>query len=294
MSSPLDDDEKDNRKEKGGKLNKAIDASKILVGALAVKAADELTKVVINYPKKPKNVTTREFTKTKPTKTFTEAARTVHYWEKNPDSIPVNNKDVEQESWFDKTKRDFFKPKSQSSQHPPNIIPGIDGLVSFAILLVPFTLILGLLRLMIGDGLDILLLWFLLIYILFVAIPGAYLGLDAIRDGTRSLLVNSGATIKFGIKAIFYMIKIFIQGILELFILAFNIFYENIVDYWIFILSYVASAIGLFLIFNTLFPDKITLFLLFMLVLIPALLPAAIFHRSWILYRFKKGKYSYN
>ncbi|MHA1990538.1 MAG: hypothetical protein ACW981_09900 [Candidatus Hodarchaeales archaeon] len=292
MSFSKKKEEESKAKKKDNSFSKkAIDASKVLVGTLAVKAVDEISKIVVDYPKKPKDVSRREFSKTKPTKSFTKAARTVKFWENNPEFIP-QSEEKRGESGEYKQKRRFFDPdySQQKNVQKYSVVPGLDGLVSFSILLAPFAILLGIINQLFKDNLFIdILLWFLLfIYILFIALPGAYLGLDAIRDGTKALLVNSGATIKFGLKGIYYFFKIFFQGIYELFVLFFASFFENAFDYWVFITSYVVSFIILFLVADTIFVGGIAPFTLFVLVIIPALLPASVLHRYWMLFRFNR------
>ncbi|OLS25938.1 MAG: hypothetical protein HeimC3_12120 [Candidatus Heimdallarchaeota archaeon LC_3] len=282
---------KDDEKKSSRSFKKAIDASKVLVGALAIKAADEISKIVVNPPKKPKNVTRREYTKSKPTKTFTQAARAVKFWGENPSYFPKTNS-YQTESAEDKKDRGFFySPDRQYKKPPPSVVPGLDGLVSFSILLVPFAILLGIInQIFVGILIDILLWFLLLIYILFIAVPGAYLGLDAIRDGAKELLASSGATIKFGLKGIFYMIKIFFQGLAEIFLLFFSAFFENVLDYWIFVSTYIISLIILYFTITAIFGVNLGLFTIMMLILIPALLPAAILHRYWLLFRFNQEK----
>ena len=141
----------------------AVDASKLLMGVAAIKAVDELQKIVLKYPERPKEQSRRKFAqKQKPTRTYTQAARWIYQEDQSP------------------------QKKQEKDTKKPLLHPGFDGIISFSLLLVPFTILLGIL-LVVAPGIDEFLLIILLIfYTLLIALPGAYLGLDAIYYGGKS------------------------------------------------------------------------------------------------------------
>ena len=288
--------------DRSGLSKRIIDASKLAVGIMAVKAADELAKLIVKRPQRPQNESRREFTvKEKPTRTFTQAARAVQYWQTNPEKFnqrPQNystGQTTTSGNWFNRKKKDFLGTETSQTQtkfshndNPP-ISPGLDGIFSFIILLAPVAFVLGIIYYYLHVN-DLLILWILGIYILFIAIPGSYLGLDAMRAGTIMLLRESQSTIKFGIKSIWLTIKLFFQAIAELVIIASNFVLNNIQDYWVLVLSYCISVVLLFYIMQMiLVSTTLSLLALVMLVVIPAMFPAVLFHRWWILYRFNKN-----
>lgn len=307
MSSKYPDHSNDPESEdRSGFSKRIVDASKLAVGIMAIKAADELTKLVVKRPQRPEEESRREFTvKEKPTRTFARAARAVQYWQTNPDKFnkrpqSYDSKTAEtKENWFNRKKKDFIGTnvseaniKSAGSTSPP-ITPGLDGIFSFIILLAPVAFVLGIINYYVHIS-DLLIIWILAIYIIFIAIPGSYLGLDAMRAGTIMLLRESQSTIKIGIKSIWMAIKLFFQAIIELIIITVNFIINNIQDYWVLVLTYLVSIGILFFIIQAILANTtLSLLTLFMLVVIPAMFPAVIFHRWWILYRFNKN-YSYH
>jgi len=238
----------------------AIDASKIIVGAVAVKAADEIVKH-LNYPERPKNQSRREFArKRKPTKTYTQAAR-----------------------WLKQEKNQLNR---NIQQNDTTILrPGIDGLISFSILLAPFTIFLGLL--FISGVEEIFLIIILTLYVLLIAIPGSYLGLDAIFYGGKTFVAEGGRTF-------WAMIVIFWRGLVELFYIFTNLItqifretFREAQEYWVFTFVYIGSALSLWVFFSQVISfSSITAIILF--VVIPALLPASLLHGLWTNYLWKK------
>jgi hypothetical protein len=279
---------------------KAFDASKILLGAVAVKTADELTKIIIQKPQRPKEEGRVNFTaKTRPTRTFAQAARSVHYWQKNIKSGSSNQNTpvTPKKGFWSRIAENLEQVKNEpensywqtgkNARQPLPVVPGMDGIASFTILLVPFALFLGLLKILIPTLPGLLLIWILIFYSLLIALPGSYLGIDAMLEGSKELLAAGGETIKFGAKGVLLMIKIFIQGLIELVLLLIKYIMDNIWDYWILVGSYIFSLVTLWYIFNSIsLLSSISTMIL--LVIIPALLPSALLHRQWLIYRFNK------
>lgn len=224
-------------------------------------ARDELSdidigNIVVKPSQRPKNESRVHFThRARPTKTYTQASRTVQFFSNNPDKKEMN--------------------------------PGIDGMVSFSILLTPFALLIGLLILYL-DLDHFMALFFLLIYTIFIAIPGAYLGLYSIFAGARSVLLG-GASVFRGFLEFF---KLMIQGVIELCILVLDSLlgfakdaFDTVADYVVFIIVYAFFAGGIWAILLTLELPLEEVIILGLMVLIPALLPASIAHRYWLIWK---------
>src|SRR3990172_8223778 len=256
---------------------KVIDASKVLMGAIAVKAVDELSKTIIKRAEKPKGESTRKFTvSNRPTRSFVQAARNVRFWNNNPEFVPKEQGDIRADS------SSFLSDKA-FGRNSVTVVPGIDWLVSFSVLLVPAAVLLGILAIVFISVPEIVWFWILIIYAVLVALPGAYLGLDA----TIAALQFGGETIKFGIRGFFGAVKIFFQGLIELTILAFNSIFQSVVEYGVFVVFYITSVTLLFVLIDSL-PGPLSVTVLLLLVLIPSLLPAAFVYRYWQIYRFKR------
>ncbi|MHA2153708.1 MAG: hypothetical protein ACXABU_00075 [Candidatus Hodarchaeales archaeon] len=212
--------------------------------------------VVVKPSQKPKNESYVRFTRReRPTKTYTQAHRTIQFFSRNPEKKEMN--------------------------------PGIDGLVSFSILMTPFALLTGILILFTNLN-EFVAIFFLFLYTLFIAIPGAYLGLDSILAGARSVILG-GASV---FRGFLEFIKLLIQGIIELGILLLNSMFgflkgafDTVADYVVFIIVYAIFAGGIWAILLTLQLELETLVVLGLMVLIPALLPASIAHRYWLIWR---------
>ncbi len=224
-------------------------------------ARDELSdvdfsNVVIKPSQRPKNESYVNFTKrTRPTKTYTQANRTIQFFSRNPEKKEMN--------------------------------PGIDGLVSFSILMTPFAVLIGLLIYLINLD-EFLALILLFMYTIFIAIPGAYLGVDSIFAGARSVIMG-GASV---FRGFLEFMKLLFQGIIELGILMLNgLFgfakdaFETVADYVIFIVVYALFSGSIWIILLSLNLELETLLLFGLLVLIPALLPASIAHRYWLIWK---------
>jgi hypothetical protein len=216
--------------------------------------------VVVKPSQKPKNESYIRFTRReRPTKTYTQAHRTVQFFTRNPDKKEMN--------------------------------PGIDGLVSFSILMTPIALIIGSLILF-TDLNEFIALFLLFMYTLFIAIPGAYLGLDSILAGARSVILG-GASV---FRGFLEFIKLIFKGVIELGILMLNSMFgflkgafDTVADYVVFIIVYVIFAGGIWVILLSLQLELETLVVLGLMVLIPALLPASIAHRYWLIWRLGRN-----
>ena len=246
---------------------KAVEASKILdremkkAGKIAREEISDIDfgNIVVKPSQRPKDESRVNFTRrARPTKTFTQASRTVQFFSQNPDKKEMN--------------------------------PGIDGMVSFSILLTPFALLIGLLILFAGLD-EVLGLFFLFIYTIFIAIPGAYLGIDSILAGARSVLIG-GASV---FRGFLEFLKLLIQGVIELFILFLNSLFgfakdafDTVADYIVFIIVYAIFAGGIWIILLSIDLDLGKVIVLGLMVLIPALLPASIAHRYWKIWRLGK------
>ncbi|MHA2225538.1 MAG: hypothetical protein ACXAC8_10065 [Candidatus Hodarchaeales archaeon] len=223
----------------------------------------DIGNIVVEPIKKPKGESRVQFTRrVRPTKTYAQANRTVQFFSHNPEKKDMN--------------------------------PGIDGLVSFSILVAPFTLLIGALILFTNfdEFLAVLLFFF---YVLFIAIPGAYLGLDAIFAGARSVIVGGKTTVVAIFKGFLEFISLMVRGIMELLILVTNgLFgflrgaFDTLADYVVFAVVYVISAGGLWILLLNLQLELKTLVVLSFIVLLPALLPASIAHRYWLLWKLNR------
>jgi hypothetical protein len=224
----------------------------------------DVSNVVVEPPKKPKDESRIHFTRrARPTKTYTSANRTIQIFAHNPEKKEIN--------------------------------PGIDGLVSFSILVTPFALLIGALILFV-DFNEILGLFLLFIYCLLIAIPGAYLGLDAIFIGAKSVIKGGTATIIAIVRGFFEFIYLMIQGFTELCLIFINAFFgfakgafETLADYIVFIVVYVIFAGGIWIIIQALSIDINSFIVLGFIVLLPALLPASIAHRFWLLWKLNRN-----
>lgn len=272
-------EEKESTSKKLGKFlgKKVVDAGHIIdreirkAGKIARDEFKEfdVTNVTVEPIKRPKNESIVHFTRrARPTKTYTQANRTVQFFSRNPDKKEMN--------------------------------PGIDGLVSFSILIVPFAILIG--ALIIFEILNELLAIFLLfLYAILIAIPGAYLGLDSILAGARSVIKGGTATIIAIFRGFIEFISLMLQGIAELFLLVMNgLFgwakgaFDTLADYILFIGVYALFAIGIYFSLQVININQISssIIVLGFLVLLPALLPASIAHRYWLLWRLNRQSIS--
>ncbi|MFX0149444.1 MAG: hypothetical protein ACFFAJ_01565, partial [Candidatus Hodarchaeota archaeon] len=272
-------EEKESRTKKLGRFlgKKVVDAGHIIdreirkAGKIARDEFKEfdITNVVVEPPKKPKNESTIHFTRrTRPTRTYAHANRTIQFFARNPEKKEMN--------------------------------PGIDGLVSFSILIVPFAVLLGLLIIFINLN-EILAIFLLFLYLILVAIPGAYLGIDSILAGARSVIKGGTATAVAIIRGFGEFLYLMLQGMAELFLLFVNAFFgfakgafETLSDYIVFIGVYIIFAGGIWFLVITLLPSdfEISLILLGFIVLLPALLPASIAHRYWLIWKLNRSSSS--
>ncbi|MFX0015755.1 MAG: hypothetical protein ACFFB2_01230 [Promethearchaeota archaeon] len=252
---------------------KAVDAGHIIDRELRKAgkiARDEfkdfdITNVTVEAPKKPKGESIVHFTRrARPTKTYTQANRTVQFFSRNPEKKEMN--------------------------------PGIDGLVSFSILIVPFAVLIGAL-IILGILNELMAIFLLFLYAILIAIPGAYLGLDSILAGARSVIKGGTATVMAIFRGFFEFISLLLQGIAELCLLLLNgLFgfakgaFETLADYIVFIGVYIIFAGVIYIFLQLINIDQITtsFIVLGFLVLLPALLPASIAHRYWLLWRLNR------
>jgi len=199
----------------------------------------------------------------RPTKTFTQANRTVQFFSRNPEKKVMN--------------------------------PGIDGMVSFSILIVPIALILGILILFNFN--EILAVLLLFLYMIFIAIPGAYLGLDSILAGARSVIKGGTTTMVAVSRGFVEFCYLMIRGLGELALLVFSGMFgflkEAFVtfsDYVVFSVVYIISAggIGLLMLTLPLELETKSIIVLGFLILLPALLPASIAHRYWLIWKLNQ------
>ena len=200
----------------------------------------------------------------RPTKTFTQANRTVQFFSRNPEKKVMN--------------------------------PGIDGMVSFSILIVPIALILGILILFF-DFNEIFAVLLLFLYMIFVAIPGAYLGLDSIIAGARSVIKGGTTTMVAAARGFVEFCYLMIRGLGELALLVFSGMFgflkEAFVtfsDYVVFSVVYIISTggIGLLMLTLPLELETKSIIVLGFLILLPALLPASIAHRYWLIWKLNQ------
>ena len=219
----------------------------------------DFSNIVVKPSSRPDNESRVHFTRrARPTKTYAQANRTVQYFSRNPQEKEMN--------------------------------PGIDGLVSFSILITPVAIIIGALILF-TDLNEIFALFLLTMYTLFIAIPGAYLGLDSIFAGARSVIMG-GASV---FRGILEFIILLIQGIIELGILLLNSLFgfvkgafDTVADYVVFLIVYIIFAGSIWALLIYLELDLAKIIVLGLMVLIPALLPASIAHRYWLLWRLNR------
>jgi len=252
---------------------KAVDAGHIIdreIRKAGKIARDEFKEfdvgnIVVKPTERPKDESVVHFTRrARPTKTYTQANRTVQFFSRNPDKKEMN--------------------------------PGIDGLVSFSILIAPFALLIG--ALIIFTNFDELLAILLLfLYAILIAIPGAYLGIDAIFAGARSVIKGGTTTVITIFRGFFEFLSLMVQGITELLILVLNgLFgfakgaFDTLADYIVFIGVYTLFAIAIYFVLQLLNITQISgsFIVLGFLVLLPALLPASIAHRYWLLWRLNR------
>ena len=200
----------------------------------------------------------------RPTKTYTQANRTVQFFSRNPNKKELN--------------------------------PGIDGMVSFSILIVPIAFILGILILFF-DFNEILAVLLFILYLLFIAIPGAYLGLDAIFAGARSVIVGGTTTIVAIFRGFVEFCYLMIRGLGELAILVLSGMFgflrgafDTLADYIVFGVVYILCAGGLWLLLLNLPLELETrsIIVLGFIILLPALLPASIAHRYWLIWKLNR------
>lgn len=199
----------------------------------------------------------------RPTKTFTQANRTVQFFSRNPEKKVMN--------------------------------PGIDGMVSFSILIVPIALILGILILFNFN--EILAVLLLFLYMIFIAIPGAYLGLDSILAGARSVIKGGTTTMVAVSRGFVEFCYLMIRGLGELALLVFSGMFgflkEAFVtfsDYVVFSVVYIISVggIGLIMLNLPLELETESIIVLGFVILLPALLPASIAHRYWLIWKLNQ------
>ena len=264
--------EKESTTKKLGRLlgKKVVDAGHVIdreirkAGKIARDEFKEfdITNVTVEPPKKPKGESIVHFTRrARPTKTYTQANRTVQFFSRNPEK--------------------------------KEMMPGIDGLVSFSILIVPFALLIGVLIVFTNFD-ELLAVILLFLYTILIAIPGAYLGLDSIFDGARSVIKGGATTLVAFFRGFFEFISLMVQGFVELCLLVLNGLlgfakgaFNTLADYIVFIGVYTLFAIGIYFLLQAIEINQITdsFIILGFLVLLPALLPASIAHRYWLLWR---------
>ncbi len=254
-------DKKISMKKKIGLM--ALDATKIIATEASRYAIDNIKqaikkgeKVEVKPPSKPTNQSTFQFVRqVRPVKTYTQARRTVEYVEKHPEATTIK--------------------------------PGLDGLVSFSLLLVPAAFILGIMLLQgwIGETAAFFL---LLLYVLLVAIPGGYLGIDGLAAGAKGIL--DGFLLFF--KTIWELAILTISGLGSLLFGFARGAFDVLEDYIGFVSVFLLSSVGLYFLLESIFPGKIASspFLLTLMVIFPALFPAALVHRQYKLWRLRQTK----
>lgn len=269
-------DKKDESTSKkiGKFLSKTVfDASKIAydktrkIAKEEIFGSEDIENIQVKRPERPTDTGRVKFaSRVKPMKTYSQGMRTVDFFKRNP----------EKES----------------------LVPSIDGLVSFSVLLAPFALLLGLLLLsnLINEGIAFIL---LILYLLFIAIPGGYLGLDAILAGVRSAITGGITTATSIVKGIFEFFLFFLRGLVELFLLFVNSLFgfardafQTIADYLVFGAVYLLFVAGIVLFamnINLWEQLSSSLFLLSFVVLLPSLLPASLAHRQYLLWKLNKN-----
>ena len=254
--------------EKIGRI--ALGTGKIAISELIEKATKEINagkeKVRVSYPVRPENESRVKFVKkVRPAKTYVNANRNVSIWES------------------------FSNKKENIGKHSiPFIEPSNDGLVSFSLLLAPVAFLLGLIYALNIYRNQFGLFFLLLIYILFVAIPGSYLGLSAVIATGKTAIYGGKETLRFFVE----VIHVFIRGLWELIFLAVTNIWTFIFRYWAFSLTYLISCSILFFGVNAVWSDievnNILSFSFIFLILLPALFPASIAHRQWVIHDYKK------
>ncbi|MHA2203068.1 MAG: hypothetical protein ACW991_05215 [Candidatus Hodarchaeales archaeon] len=267
--------EKESTTKKLGRLlgKKVVDAGHIIdkeirkAGKIARDEFKEfdISNVTVEPSKKPKGESIVHFTRrARPTKTYTQANRTVQFFSRNPDKKEMN--------------------------------PGIDGLVSFSILIAPFALLIGIL-IIFTDFSEVVAVILLFLYAILIAIPGAYLGLDSIFEGARSVLKGGAATIVVIFRGFVEFVSLMLQGFAELCLIVLNgLFgfakgaFNTLADYIVFIGVYALFSFGMYMLVTYILPVDyaISPVLLGFIVLLPALLPASIAHRYWLLWRLNR------
>lgn len=227
----------------------------------------DIGNVVVEPLKRHKNEGRVQFTtRARPMKTYTQANRTVQFFTRNPDKSEIN--------------------------------PGIDGLVSFSILIAPMAALLGFL--IIATNFDELFaLILLLLYTILIAIPGAYLGLDSIIAGANLAIKGGTATAIAVGRGFVEFVYLMLLGFWELLVLALDgLFgftkgaFETISDYVAFIAVYITFVGGIWFLIQVLSIQIDSLIVLSFIVILPALLPASIAHRYWFLWRINQQKAS--
>jgi hypothetical protein len=272
-------EEKESRTKKLGRFlgKKVVDAGNIIdreirkAGKIAREEFQDfdIGNVVVEPPKKPKNESKIHFTRrARPTRTYARANRTIQFFARNPEKKEMN--------------------------------PGIDGLVSFSILITPFALLIG--GLIIFTNLNEFMAIFLLfLYAILIAVPGAYLGLDSILAGAQSVIKGGTTTLIAISRGFIEFIFLMVQGIAELFLLLINgLFgfakgaFDTLADYVIFIGVYIVFAVGIYFSLQIININQISssFIVLGFLVLLPALLPASFAHRYWLIWRLSRSSTS--
>ena len=249
-------------------------------------------RVVVAPPERPDGVTTRKWRReSKPTRTFVQGSRTVEVVKKRS---------------LDPTSPEF------------SLNPGIDGLVSFSVLMFPAAVVSGAILILVAlflrsggwTGLPLttvlttVILFLILpgmgLYTLFIAIPGAYLGIDAMYYGSKQVVMGGATTVKVLGLGIIEMCRLFLLGLYEVaMIFVDGLFgfargaFESLEDYWAFTSVYaiftiafsaviiiIVMAVGLEFMFQV--PGIFILgFLILIMGFFPALFPASIAHRAW-------------
>ncbi len=269
MVMKLNDNSKDSRgsdkkismKKKLGLL--ALDATKVIATEASRYALESIKqaiqkgeKIEVRPPQKPKNQSTFQFVRqVRPIKAYTQAKRTIEFVEKHPDAT--------------------------------NIKPGLDGLVSFSLLLVPAAVILGLLLLQ-GIVNEFMVLFLLMLYVIFIAIPGGYLGIDGLAAGAKGVL--DGFVLFF--KTMWELGVLALSGLAMLFFGFAKGAFTVIEDYIGFLSVFLLSSVGLYFLFDSLTGGKVSssVFLILLLVVFPALFPASLIHRQYKLWKLQQGK----
>jgi hypothetical protein len=266
-------DEKESKSKRFGRTlgKKIVEAGNIIdreIRKAGKVARDEFKEfdignVVVEPLKRPKNEKYVQFTtRARPTKTYTQANRTVQFFARNPDRSEIN--------------------------------PGIDGLVSFSILIAPMAAILGLLIITTSFD-EFLALILLFLYAILIAIPGAYLGIDSLLAGARLVIKGGTATAVAVGRGFAEFVYLMLLGFWELLVLVVDgLFgfakgaFETISDYIAFIVVYLIFVVGIWFVIQGLSIQISSLVVLSFIVFLPALLPASIAHRYWFLWKINR------